>query len=312
MGYVYAFSNASMPGIIKIGMTERSPEERLSEANMPDTFRPPTPYVIEMYKQIENYKETERKIHMIISDKRINPKREFFTITINDVKEIFDNLEETYTDSKIEYNTPTLETDAITKINNDIFDVLKKIRINYIYFDTNTIKINHEEKKYEYDYHKSDNLVNIINIMLTVNSHIFGNDFIEFYVSEFIRKNEGKVIYLSDIRKHFVEWSVNFTPMNKYNYYYIKNKTYNYAYFTKLKQYLSKNYEYDSVKEKWNDIEFNEVYPIKMYETEYNIIEYYNEDIKTLIELQKECQIQIGNKTVSLRKYVQSKLKIEP
>jgi hypothetical protein len=33
MGYVYAFSNESMPGLIKIGMTERNPEERLESTN---------------------------------------------------------------------------------------------------------------------------------------------------------------------------------------------------------------------------------------------------------------------------------------
>lgn len=43
MGYIYAFSNKSMPGFIKIGMTERTPEERLAEANLPDTFKPPLP-----------------------------------------------------------------------------------------------------------------------------------------------------------------------------------------------------------------------------------------------------------------------------
>jgi hypothetical protein len=86
MGYVYAFSNETMPGLIKIGMTERNPEERLAEANLPDTFKPPLPYVIEIQKKVNNCKEIEKKIHAVLSDKRVNPHREFFKITIEELK----------------------------------------------------------------------------------------------------------------------------------------------------------------------------------------------------------------------------------
>ena len=41
-GYVYCFSNESMKGILKVGMTERTPNIRLNEANASDTWRPPT------------------------------------------------------------------------------------------------------------------------------------------------------------------------------------------------------------------------------------------------------------------------------
>ena len=49
-GYLYCFSNSSMPGILKIGMTERTPDIRLSEANSSNTWKPPTPYKIEFAK----------------------------------------------------------------------------------------------------------------------------------------------------------------------------------------------------------------------------------------------------------------------
>jgi len=39
-GWVYAFYSRSMPGLVKIGMTTRSPEIRLAEANKGDTWRP--------------------------------------------------------------------------------------------------------------------------------------------------------------------------------------------------------------------------------------------------------------------------------
>ena len=47
-GYLYCFSNTSMPGILKIGMTEQALEIKLNEANRPDTFKHPTPYKIEI------------------------------------------------------------------------------------------------------------------------------------------------------------------------------------------------------------------------------------------------------------------------
>ncbi len=53
-GYIYCFSNPSMPGILKVGMTERTPEIRLFEANCPDTWRPPTPYKIVVAKKVLN------------------------------------------------------------------------------------------------------------------------------------------------------------------------------------------------------------------------------------------------------------------
>ena len=48
MGFIYAMSNKSMPGILKIGMTERSVEERLKEANSPSFI--PIPFIIEIFK----------------------------------------------------------------------------------------------------------------------------------------------------------------------------------------------------------------------------------------------------------------------
>ena len=37
LGHIYCFSNPSIPGILKVGMTDRTPEIRLIEANSSDT-----------------------------------------------------------------------------------------------------------------------------------------------------------------------------------------------------------------------------------------------------------------------------------
>ena len=89
-GYIYCFGNKSMAGIYKIGMTEKTPEHRLSEANSSDTWRPPTPYTIEFAKRVSNPREKESIIHNILKHSRINPKREFFNDSIERIRLIFD------------------------------------------------------------------------------------------------------------------------------------------------------------------------------------------------------------------------------
>lgn len=94
-GYLYCFSNQSMPGILKVGMTERTLEIRLNEANSSDTWRPPTPYKIEFAKKVLNPKQKETTLHNLLSQytERINPKREFFRVSSEEVKTFFDLID---------------------------------------------------------------------------------------------------------------------------------------------------------------------------------------------------------------------------
>ena len=94
-GYLYCFSNDSMPGILKIGMTERTPEIRLKEANSSDTWRPPTPYKINFAKKVYNAKQKETTLHMILTQytERINPKREFFRVSSEEIMKFFELID---------------------------------------------------------------------------------------------------------------------------------------------------------------------------------------------------------------------------
>lgn len=91
-GYVYCISNQSMSGILKVGMTERTPEIILNEANSSDTWRPPTQYKLEFAKKVLNPKQKETTLHNLFSQytERINPKNEFFRVSIEEVKAFFD------------------------------------------------------------------------------------------------------------------------------------------------------------------------------------------------------------------------------
>ena len=86
-GYIYCFVNESMPGIVKVGMTNRTPEERLKDANTPDTFKPPLPYKICFAKYVSNPKQKERILHSILEKytERIHNQREFFRISPEDL-----------------------------------------------------------------------------------------------------------------------------------------------------------------------------------------------------------------------------------
>ena len=97
-GYIYCLTNNSMPGILKIGFTLRNPNERLKEANSPQTFKPPDSYEIAFAKRVRNPKEKERVIHEILKSKRINPRQEFFRAVPDEVRLLFEIADGEYWD----------------------------------------------------------------------------------------------------------------------------------------------------------------------------------------------------------------------
>lgn len=90
-GYVYIISNIGSFGdnIYKIGMTRRlEPMDRVNELGDASV-----PFSFDVHGMIysENAPELENRIHKILEDKRvnkINKKREFFTVTIEELQEV--------------------------------------------------------------------------------------------------------------------------------------------------------------------------------------------------------------------------------
>lgn len=83
-----------MPGILKVGMTERTPELRLNEANNSGTWTLPS-YKIVIAKKVLNPKQKELTLHILLSQytQRIHPKREFFRVSQEEVKTFFDLID---------------------------------------------------------------------------------------------------------------------------------------------------------------------------------------------------------------------------
>jgi len=136
IGYIYCFSNESMPGIFKIGKTARSPNDRASELY---TTGVPMAFKEEFSKRVNNYDEKEKIIHKLLDEYRTDPKREFFKVSFDKIKLIFDLMDEV--SDKIEnileeksIESPIIKTKfkIIKECKND--DVVNQIA----YYSTNT------------------------------------------------------------------------------------------------------------------------------------------------------------------------------
>jgi hypothetical protein len=92
-GYIYCLSNEAMPGLVKVGEihTEgRTPDDRIRELH---TTGVPLPFTVEFAKKVQNPAQAEARIHAFIADKRINPRREFFKVTPDYVRRLFDLID---------------------------------------------------------------------------------------------------------------------------------------------------------------------------------------------------------------------------
>jgi hypothetical protein len=81
-GFVYILSNPAMPNLLKIGKSDRDPTGfRAAELY---TTGVPHPFKVEYFAYVEEHHTLERKIHSILSTRRPNSNREFFTVSIEE------------------------------------------------------------------------------------------------------------------------------------------------------------------------------------------------------------------------------------
>ncbi|WP_280265764.1 GIY-YIG nuclease family protein [Nocardia wallacei] len=79
-GFVYVLSNPTMPGLVKIGMTERLIADRACELQSTGVA---LPFTVE-YAMMTSYpKDVEKVTHKILTDHRVAPNREYFRIPIS-------------------------------------------------------------------------------------------------------------------------------------------------------------------------------------------------------------------------------------
>ena len=101
-GYIYCLSNPYMPGILKVGMTEKKPEERAKEL-----FRTgvPAPFKVEFAKWVKDPKGKESSLHLLLEKytKRVYPRREFFVVSPEEIRNFFDLMDgEMWSETRVE------------------------------------------------------------------------------------------------------------------------------------------------------------------------------------------------------------------
>jgi hypothetical protein len=82
-GWIYVLTNRAFPGLVKIGMTRRTPQERAKELQ---TTGVPYEYNVAFQIEVGNPSAIEKKVFRKLSDKRERDNREFFKITVVEAK----------------------------------------------------------------------------------------------------------------------------------------------------------------------------------------------------------------------------------
>lgn len=75
-GFVYVLGNPSMPGVYKVGMTNRPPSHRVDE--LTGATAAPEPFKLLLYGEVDCAFEAEVGIHRDLEEFRTSHKREFF------------------------------------------------------------------------------------------------------------------------------------------------------------------------------------------------------------------------------------------
>lgn len=137
-GYVYILVNEAMPDLIKIGFTNRSPEERKRELSRVTGV--PIDYEIKYVLFTQDMKLLEQRVHNFLERYRLNKNKEFFKV---DLYEGIDVLQKCADELRLEFANLS---NGINEINEkyesiDILGELNKSYPNMIRKEINSIRV---------------------------------------------------------------------------------------------------------------------------------------------------------------------------
>ena len=92
--YIYVLINKSMPGMVKIGMTTNTPDQRAREISKATGV--PTPWICVYFFKCYRSDLLEKEIHDYLSEYRVNTHREMFSIDSYTAQQIIEQLGKNY------------------------------------------------------------------------------------------------------------------------------------------------------------------------------------------------------------------------
>ena len=114
-GYIYALINYSMPGLIKVGFTTRSAEERATELSAATSV--PTPFVVAYDILVPDGAGGERRIHERLEEQgyRVSDDREFFNAPLRRIIGAMIAVREELSRDRFEWDEPPVTEPTIAE-----------------------------------------------------------------------------------------------------------------------------------------------------------------------------------------------------
>lgn len=90
--YIYILINTSVPGLVKIGRTNRTPTERATELSRATGV--PTPFIIAYEETVSDSAAAEKAIHALLSEQGVRPNssREFFEVSLSNAVTVVNTI----------------------------------------------------------------------------------------------------------------------------------------------------------------------------------------------------------------------------
>jgi hypothetical protein len=123
--FVYILTNDWMDGLSKIGFSKDPPRKRIAELS--GNTGVPVPFTFVAAIRVDDARDVEKLLHELFSDRRVNPKREFFEISPERILTAFKLTKCHHAD--IDGNIVGNETFEQTAIDETGFAVVNKRRI---------------------------------------------------------------------------------------------------------------------------------------------------------------------------------------